>query len=75
MNALTVGRIKEAIKKLPDDMVVILGDDEELNGVHLAFFIQTEDLTDQEESSSIYDLVKQTIDIESLDNQTVLMIS
>lgn len=41
MKQLTVGALSALIKHLPDDMVVYLGDDEELNGVHQAFFVQT----------------------------------
>jgi len=41
MNQLTVKVLKGLIAHLPDDTVVYLGDDEELNGVHQAFFVQT----------------------------------
>lgn len=41
MTQLTIKAIRETIAHLPDDMVVYLGDDEELNGVHQAFFVQT----------------------------------
>ena len=40
MTQLTVGQLKNAIKNLPNDTVVYIGDDEELNGIHHAFFIQ-----------------------------------
>ena len=46
MNQLTVKAIRETIANLPDDTVVYLGDDEELNGIHEAFFIQ--EITDDE---------------------------
>lgn len=39
---LTVKEIREAIKGLPGNTTVIIGNDDELNGVHNAWFIQTE---------------------------------
>lgn len=41
MKQLTVGVLRALIKHLPDDMFVFLGDDEELNGTHEAYFVQT----------------------------------
>ena len=46
MKQLTVGALSALIKHLPDDTVVYIGDDEELNGIHQAFFVQT--ITDDE---------------------------
>ena len=46
MKQLTVKTIKEAIKDLPDDTIVYLGDDEELNSIHQAFFVHP--ITDEE---------------------------
>ena len=46
MKRLTVGALGAMIKNLPEDAVVYLGDDEELNGIHEAFFVQT--ITDDE---------------------------
>lgn len=46
MNQLTVKVLKGLIAHLPDDMVIYIGDDEELNGIHQAFFVQT--ITDDE---------------------------
>ena len=40
MNQITVGVLRKAIKGLPDSTVVYLGDDEELNGIHEAYFVQ-----------------------------------
>lgn len=37
IKALTIKDLKDAIKNLPDDFIVVLGDDEELNGVHIAY--------------------------------------
>lgn len=49
MTQLTVRAIRETIANLPDDAVVYLGDDEELNGIHEAFFVQ--EITDDEVST------------------------
>ena len=40
MKQLTVKEIKTAIKDLPDNTIVYIGDDEELNGLHEAYYIQ-----------------------------------
>lgn len=42
MKQLTVKVLKERLASMPDNAVVYLGDDEELNGVHGAYFVQTE---------------------------------
>lgn len=49
MTQLTVGVLKARIAHLPDDAVVYLGDDEELNGIHEAFFVQ--EITDGDVSA------------------------
>lgn len=49
MNQLTVGALREAIKGLPASTVIYLGDDEELNGIHEAFFAQ--EITDDDVST------------------------
>lgn len=41
MKQLTVGALSALMEHLPDDMVVYLGNDEELNGTHEAYFVQT----------------------------------
>lgn len=46
MTQVTVKALKAALEGVPDDTVVFLGDDEELNGVHAAYYMQTEDLSD-----------------------------
>lgn len=46
MKQLTVGVLSALIEHLPDDTVVYLGDDEELNGIHEAYFVQ--EMTDDE---------------------------
>lgn len=40
MKQMTIGTLKALIQNVPDNMVVFLGDDEELNGIHQAFFAQ-----------------------------------
>ena len=40
MNQLTVKALKQILSGMKDDDVIYLGDDEELNGVHEAFFCQ-----------------------------------
>ena len=40
MKQMTIGTLKALIQNVPDDMVVFLSDDEELNGIHKAFFAQ-----------------------------------
>ena len=42
MNVLTVGALRKAIVGLPKDTIVIIGNDDELNGVHNAWYAQTE---------------------------------
>lgn len=42
MSVLTVGELRQAIKGLPKNTVVIIGDDDELNGVHNAWNAQVE---------------------------------
>lgn len=46
MKQLTVGALGAMIKGLPENAVVYIGDDEELNGIHQAFFVQ--EMTDDE---------------------------
>lgn len=40
MKQLTVKELKAILEKLPDNAPVYLGDDEELNGIHGAYFAQ-----------------------------------
>ena len=40
MEVLTVGTLKKIIKDMPDNLKIYLGDDEELNGIHQAYFCQ-----------------------------------
>ena len=49
MNQLTVGALRSAMKGLPASTVIYLGDDEELNGIHEAFFAQ--EITDADVST------------------------
>lgn len=44
-DTLKVSDLREAIKDLPGDTVVIIGDDDELNEVHNAWYAQTETLS------------------------------
>lgn len=46
MGVLTVRDIRKAIVGLPQNTVVIIGNDDELNGVHNAWYIQTEEVND-----------------------------
>lgn len=46
MEKMTVGRLKQLLDKVPNNLVVYIGNDEELNGVHPAFFAQK--VTDQD---------------------------
>ncbi len=46
MKQLTVEMLWEVIKDLPPSTVIYLGDDEELNGIHPAFFAQ--EIADEE---------------------------
>lgn len=43
MIQLTVKDLKTALEMFDDNMPIYLGNDEELNGVHEAYFIQLED--------------------------------
>lgn len=40
MKQLTVKELREALKKMPDDALVYLGDDDELNGIHGAWYVE-----------------------------------
>lgn len=40
MNQLKVKDLKKILDEMPDNAVVYLGDDEELNGIHGAYFCQ-----------------------------------
>lgn len=42
MKQLTVKTLKKYLNDMPENALVYLGDDEELNGVHGAYFIQKE---------------------------------
>lgn len=42
MKQLTVKVLKELLNTMPDNAIVYLGDDEELNGIHGAYFVQKE---------------------------------
>lgn len=42
MEQMTAGKLRTWLAKYPDDTVIYLGDDEELNGVHQAYFVQKE---------------------------------
>lgn len=54
MNQLTVGALKTLLKDIPDDLLVYIGDDEELNGMHGAYFAQR---LDEEDRESYVDLL------------------
>ena len=41
MGQLTVGVLKTLLEKVPDDLLICIGDDEELNGIHGAYFAQS----------------------------------
>lgn len=41
MKQLTVGTLKALLEKVPDDLLICIGDDEELNGIHGAYFAQS----------------------------------
>lgn len=41
MKQLTLKTLRAVTAHLPEDTIIYLGDDEELNGTHQAFFIQT----------------------------------
>lgn len=45
MNQLTVKQLKEALANVNSDAKIYLGDDEELNGIHEAYFAQLDDGT------------------------------
>ena len=51
MEKLTVGKLKQILATVPDNQIVYLGDDEELNGIHLAFFAQEMSERDMKEFS------------------------
>lgn len=51
MAKLTVGALKEILKEFPDDLPIILGDDEELNGIHCAYFAQKFSATEAKKAS------------------------
>lgn len=44
MGVLTVGELRKAITGLPKNTVVIIGNDDELNGVHNAWYAQTKEV-------------------------------
>ena len=48
MEQLTVGKLKTLLKEVPDNLLVCIGDDEELNGIHGAYFAQRIDGGDRE---------------------------
>lgn len=52
MKQLTVKSLKGYLKDMPEDAIVYIGDDEELNGLHEAFFIQ--EIDDDFASSASY---------------------
>ena len=41
MPQLTVGALKTLLEEVPDDLLICIGDDEELNGIHGAYFAQS----------------------------------
>lgn len=41
MKQLTVGALKTLLEEVPDDLPICIGDDEELNGIHGAYFAQS----------------------------------
>ena len=51
MAKLTVGALKEILKEFPDDLPIFLGDDEELNNIHYAFFAQKYSATEAKKAS------------------------
>lgn len=81
MKQLTVKDLREAIKGLPSDTRVFLGDDEELNGVHQAWYAQTEDLLASDgkpySHTSMINCCLSSYEQEQLskENQVVLLIS
>lgn len=54
MKQLTVGALKTLLEGVPDDLLVCIGDDEELNGIHGAYFAQR---IDEEDRESYQDLL------------------
>ena len=54
MEQLTVGKLKTLLKDVPDNLLVCIGDDEELNGIHGAYFAQR---IDEEDRESYQDLL------------------
>ena len=51
MKQLTVGVLKLALQNEPDDELIFLGDDEELNGIHGAYFVGRHDADEMEDMS------------------------
>ena len=49
---LTVKKLKELLEDMPDNDIIYLGDDEELNGIHEAYFCQR--ITGKEANSLTY---------------------
>lgn len=43
MNQLTIKELKAVLANVDDDTKIYLGDDEELNGIHEAYFAQLDD--------------------------------
>ena len=48
MKQLTVGALKTLLENVPDNLLVCIGDDDELNGIHGAYFAQRIDGEDRE---------------------------
>lgn len=74
MQELTIGVLKAILNKYPDSLPVIIGDDEELNGVHLAFYCEAYDfkqpITDEET-----EYIHKSLNMDKYNNQKVLLIS
>lgn len=77
MKQLTVKDLKAFLKDLPDDTLVYLGDDDELNGIHCGWCIDTVDLTqaDNEPFSPCNMIKERGVEPTREQNQTVLLIS
>lgn len=56
MNQLTVKKLKEILSEMKDTDVIYLGDDEELNGLHSAYFCQK--MSGNEISSITYGTIR-----------------
>lgn len=72
---LTIEGLKQVIDGLPNDMLVFLGDDAELNGVHRgvkALVVDTTDNTDPTDTS--FAQLKTLVDGSGTNNKTVLLI-